>query len=155
MTMRSLLALGGLVAALVVIAFGAWLVFDDESSGAERGASIDEIVGAPAAWAGARVEVSGRVVSVYPSAFTVGTRDAELLVLPEDGGAERPVRARDVGERLVVRGVVGRFDEQTDDGLGCPPSRAPGRTGFGSCARAPRRSAGASTSPRRRTAAPP
>lgn len=114
MSMRSLVAFAGLVAAVVVVAVGAWLVFDDDSSGAEGGASIDEIVGAPADWAGERVEVSGRVVSVYPSAFTVGTRDAELLVLPEDRGAERPVAPGDLGVHLVVRGVVERFDEQTE-----------------------------------------
>jgi hypothetical protein len=85
------------------------------SSGAERAGSIDEIVGAPGKWAGEPVVVSGRVVAVYPTAFTLGARGAELYVLvPDRAGAEHPIRAGDIGNPLRVRGVVERFDEQTE-----------------------------------------
>jgi hypothetical protein len=117
MTKRIVPVLAGFMvaAALAGGIVGAWLILDEDSSGAERGASIDEIVGAPGEWAGERVEVSGRVVSVYPTAFTIGTRGAELLVVVGDrAGGEHPVGPGDIGTRLGVRGVVERFDEQTE-----------------------------------------
>ena len=102
-----------LVAALVVSGGLAWWLFDSESSGSARAASIDDIVGAPAEWAGEKVQVTGRVVSVYPGAFTVGSSDAELLVLPPAGdGSGRTVGPGDLGKRLRIVGTVRRFDEQ-------------------------------------------
>ena len=116
MTNRILATVAGfVVGGLLVVGFVAWLVFDDESSGTERGASIDKIVGAPAEWSERRVEVSGRVVSVYPTAFTIGTRDAELLVVAADrSNGDGPIGPGDIGSRLRVRGVVERFDEQAE-----------------------------------------
>jgi hypothetical protein len=104
-------ALGLAATALVIAALVAWRVVDDQSAGPERGASIDEIAGAPADWVGKRVEVSGRVTSVYPEAFTIGSADdAELLVIP----GERSVGPGEIGVRMRVAGTVEVFDEQTE-----------------------------------------
>jgi hypothetical protein len=115
MATRVLPAAAGFVLAALLIAAGSiWLLIDDDSAGSERGASIDEIVGAPAEWAGREVVVSGRIISVYPRAFTVGTRNAELLVVLPEGAAAQPFGPDDIGARLRLRGAVERFDEQVE-----------------------------------------
>jgi hypothetical protein len=125
---RMLPAAAGFLVAALLLAAGVALLLDGDPTDPERSASIPAIVRSPQRWEGRAVLVSGRIVSVYARAFTVGTPEAELLVVLGDGHDAQPFGIDDIGAPLRLRGVIERFGGQLDI--------APGR-GDGSRANGP------------------
>jgi len=117
--------------ALVVIAFGAWVVWalvDDDSAGPDTGVTLNEIADEPGQHIGRTVTISGEVesvepdglvggdASVRPRAFAIGgdALGEQVLVVPSGGLTAAGV---DEGDIVQVTGTVRRFsaEEFQDD----------------------------------------
>jgi len=93
--------------ALVIAAVAVWIVLaaDEDSAGADRGVTLDEVVDEPRAYAGQTATVSGLVseTDVAPGVFTLG-EDGRVVVLAQQG-VEAPAGVSE-GDAVQVEGRV-------------------------------------------------